>query len=215
MAGRYKIHGSIRFLSHQEALRVVQRALLRSGADLIYSQGYNPRPKLSLPLPKSVGLASEDELFCAQIACKGGDGENTAMFKNIAAQLPEGFSLTELIVHNGRVAYQPLEAEYLVFINDAEELVKVSSQADKLNGLILAGEEMAIERTLDEKGSVKTVDVGKFLKSFEQVPEGIRVVSKITDRGTIRPDEILRLLSLEPERIGISMVRKKVNWQMN
>jgi radical SAM-linked protein len=223
LAGRYKIHGSVRFLSHQEALKVVQRALLRSGADLIYSQGYNPRPKLSLPLPKSVGIASEDELFCAQISCQpvtdGRPGENgdlnKELFKSIAAQMPEGFCLTELTVHNGRVTYQPLEAEYLVFINDAEELVKVSAQADKLNGLIRAGEEMTIERTVDEKGSVKTVDVGKFLKSFEQVPEGIKVVSKITDKGTIRPDEILRLLGLEPERIGISMVRKKVNWQMN
>ena len=67
MSGRYKIHGNARFLSHQETMRVIARAIIRSGIALIYSQGYNPHPKLSLPLPRNVGLASDDELFCAGI----------------------------------------------------------------------------------------------------------------------------------------------------
>jgi uncharacterized protein (DUF2344 family) len=190
---------------------------VRSGTDLIYSQGYNPHPRLSLPLPKSVGLASDDELFCAQIsAINGGPAEqNKELYRKITAQLPEGFFLTELIIHNGRVAYKPLEAEYMVYINDEQELAEVLSQADKLNSLIQAREKITIERRLDEKGSVKIVDVGGFLKSFEQIAEGIKVVCKITDKGTIKPDEIVRLLGLKPEKVGISMVRKKVNWQIN
>ena len=164
-----------------------------------------------------MGLASDDELFYAQVcAIDGGAAEQSKeLYKRISAQLPEGFSLTELVIHDGRIAYKPLEAEYLVSIDSEKELEEVSAQADKLNSLIRAGEKIMIERRLDEKGSVKTVDVGGFLKLFEQIAEGIRVVCKITDKGTIRPDEIVRLLGLEPERVGISMVRKKVNWQTN
>ena len=191
---------------------MVQRALVRSGADLIYSQGFNPHPRLSLPLPKSVGLASDDDLFCAQVSPAGQSNE---LFKRIAAQLPQGFFLTELIVHDGKVSYKPLEAEYLISVNSRQELEEVSAQAEKLNSLISAGEKIIIERRLDEKGSVKTVDVGGFLKSFEQINEGIRVICKISDKGTIRLDEIMRLLGLAPERIGVSMTRKKVNWQIN
>ena len=187
---------------------------MRSGADLIYSQGFNPHPRLSLPLPKSVGLASDDDLFCAQVSYQPA-GQSNELFKRIAAQLPEGFFLTELIVHDGKVSYKPLEAEYLISVNSRDELEEVSAQAEKLNGLIGAGEKIIIERILDEEGSVKTVDVGGFLKSFEQISEGIRVICKITDKGTIRLDEIMRLLGLAPQRIGISMTRKKVNWQIN
>jgi radical SAM-linked protein len=201
-------------LSHQEAFRVIQRALVRSGADLIYSQGFNPHPRLSLPLPKSVGLASDDELFCAQVSYLPSE-QGDELLKKIAAQLPEGFFLTDLAVHTGKVSYQPLEAEYVIHLNSQQELEEVSAQAEKLNGLIRAGEKIIIERRLDEKGSVKTVDVGGFLKSFEQSSDGIKVICKITDRGTIRLDEIMRLLGLEPERIGVSMTRKKVNWQIN
>jgi radical SAM-linked protein len=187
---------------------------VRSGADLIYSQGFNPHPRLSLPLPKSVGLASDDDLFCAQVSYRPAE-QSDELFKKIAAQLPEGFLLAELIVHDGKVSYKPLEAEYLINVNSREELEEVSAQAEKLNGLIGAGDKIMIERILDEKGSVKTVDVGGFLKSFERISEGIMVICKITDKGTIRLDEIMRLLGLAPERIGISMTRKKVNWQIN
>ena len=83
-----------------------------------------------------------------------------------------------------------------------------------LNGFIEAGEKIMIERILDEEGSVKTIDVSGFLKSFEQVSGGVRVICKITDKGTIRLDEILRLLKMEPNRIGSSVIRKKVNWQI-
>jgi len=164
-----------------------------------------------------VGLASDDELFYAQIQAAGsGTAEqNKELYKRISAQLPEGFSLAELIICDGRIAYKPLEAEYLIRIEDEKELEEVWAQADKLNSLVRAGEKITIERRLDEKGSVKTADVGGFIKSVERIGEGIKIVCKITDKGTIRPDEIARLLGLKPENVGISMVRKKVNWQTN
>ena len=212
MTGRYKIQGNIRFLSHQEAFRVIQRALIRSGVGLLYSQGFNPHPRLSLPLPKSVGLASEDELFCAQIGCDV--SLSSEVYKSISEQLPEGFSLVEATIHKGRVSFKPVEAEYIIEMSE-QEIKNVSAQIDKLNGLIGAGEKIIIERTIDGDGNVKTVDIGKFLKSFEQVPEGVKIVCLISDSGTIRPDEIIKLLELEPARLGISMTRKKVNWQIN
>ncbi|MDD5011155.1 MAG: TIGR03936 family radical SAM-associated protein [Phycisphaerae bacterium] len=217
LVGRYKVQGSVRFLSHQESFRAVQRALVRSEINLIYSQGYNPHPRLSLPLPKSVGLASEEELFCAQISAAADTTaeQNKELYKKISAQLPEGFVLVELIIHDERIAYKPLEAEYLIRFEDEKELEEIRTQADKLNSLVRAGEKITIERRLDEKGSVKTAEVGGFIKSVEQTGEGVKVVCKITDKGTIRPDETARLLGLKPESIGVSMSRKKIVWQTN
>ncbi|OHB51914.1 MAG: hypothetical protein A2Y10_17030 [Planctomycetes bacterium GWF2_41_51] len=212
LAGRYKIQGNVRFLSHQEAMRAIQRSLIRSGVNLLYSQGYNPRPRLSLPLPKSVGLESEDELFCAQIS--NSENSNKEIYQKISAQLPEGFSLIDIAIHNGKVSIKPIEAEYVVQLSK-EEIDSVSAAINKLNESIAAGVEIIIERTVDEKGNVKTVDVGRFIKSVEPIAEGVKIISLISDKGTIRPDEIIKLLGLGAERLGISMTRKKVNWQMN
>ncbi|HAL44997.1 MAG TPA: hypothetical protein DCP47_03645 [Phycisphaerales bacterium] len=211
LAGRYSVQGNVRFLSHQEAFRTIGRSLIRSGINLLYSQGFNPHLKLSLPLPKSVGLESEDELFYAQIADeKLTDKE---IYKSIAAQLPQGFSLIELAIHNGRKSFRALDAEYEIQMSESE-IENVAAVIDDLNRKIAAGEKIIIERKVDEEGRAKTVDVGQFLKSFEKTQKGVKVVCFITDRGTVRLDEIIKLLGLGFERLGISITRKKVNWEM-
>lgn len=212
LVGRYKVQGNVRFLSHQEAMRAVQRTLIRSGVNLLYSQGYNPHPRFSLPLPKSVGLASEDELFYAQIEV--GDKSGKEIYQAISQHLPQDFSLIDIAIHNGRKSVKPTDAEYFVQLSK-DEIDSVSAAADKLNNLLAAGEKIIIERTVDENGNVKTVDVAQFLKTFELTGEGVKIITLISDRGTIRPDEIIKLLGLAAERLGISMTRKKVNWQMN
>ncbi|MGB8225718.1 MAG: TIGR03936 family radical SAM-associated protein [Sedimentisphaerales bacterium] len=212
LAGRYKIHGNIRFLSHQETMRVIARAIIRSGIEPAYSQGYNPHLKLSLPLPRNVGLASDDELFCAGIeASRRQQTEKFSFADSIAEQLPEGLELVSVEIIEKPVAYQPVEVEYLVKVNLLEKREKI----EKINEQIRAGSEILIERTVNREGDVKTIDVGKFLKSFEIVQQGVRVFCRVLPTGTIRPDEILRLLNMDSYEVSSSIVRKKVIWQIN
>ncbi|MDD5135606.1 MAG: hypothetical protein PHP01_09395, partial [Phycisphaerae bacterium] len=85
----------------------------------------------------------------------------------------------------------------------------------KLNEQIEQGGEILIKRTLNSKGAIKTVDVAGFLKSFEVVGREIKVFCKVLPSGTIRPDEILRLLNIAPPQISSSIIRKNVKWQIN
>ena len=55
MAIKFKLYGTLRFLSHAELLRLFKHSCIRAGLELWYSQGFNPNPKISLPLPKSTG----------------------------------------------------------------------------------------------------------------------------------------------------------------
>ena len=54
----------MRFLSHAETIRVFQRACVRAGVQIAYSQGFNPHQKMSLVPPRSVGVESNDDLLC-------------------------------------------------------------------------------------------------------------------------------------------------------
>ena len=60
---KFGIKGNLRFLSHAETIRLFERACVRAGIKLVYSQGFNPHPKLSLPLPRTVGVESDDDLL--------------------------------------------------------------------------------------------------------------------------------------------------------
>lgn len=51
------------WISHLDLMRVFQRAFKRAGLSLKHTQGYNPRPSVSIALPLSVGTESSCELL--------------------------------------------------------------------------------------------------------------------------------------------------------
>jgi len=53
----------IKFISHLDLMRLWQRALLRAGISLAYSEGFSPHPRISLAVPLAVGVTSEAELM--------------------------------------------------------------------------------------------------------------------------------------------------------
>lgn len=55
--------GNAVWISHLDLMRVFQRAFQRAGLSLTHTQGYNPRPSVSIALPLSVGVESQCELL--------------------------------------------------------------------------------------------------------------------------------------------------------
>ena len=51
------------WISHLDLMRVFQRAFKRAGLLLTHTQGFNPRPSVSIALPLSVGIESRCELL--------------------------------------------------------------------------------------------------------------------------------------------------------
>lgn len=51
------------WISHLDLMRVFQRSFKRAGLPLKHTQGFNPRPSVSIALPLSVGVKSQCELL--------------------------------------------------------------------------------------------------------------------------------------------------------
>lgn len=65
--------GNAIYISHLDLMRLFQRAFKRAGLPLTHTQGFNPRPSVSIALPMSVGVRSSCELLDFQL-----DGEEVA-----------------------------------------------------------------------------------------------------------------------------------------
>lgn len=65
--------GNAVWISHLDLMRVFQRAFKRAGLPLTHTQGFNPRPSVSIALPLSVGTESYCEILDFDL-----DGENVA-----------------------------------------------------------------------------------------------------------------------------------------
>ena len=55
--------GNAVWISHLDLMRLFQRAFKRAGLPLKHTQGFNPRPSVSIALPLSVGAESKCELL--------------------------------------------------------------------------------------------------------------------------------------------------------
>lgn len=55
--------GNAVWISHLDLMRLFQRAFKRTGLPLTHTQGFNPRPSVSIAMPLSVGVESVCELL--------------------------------------------------------------------------------------------------------------------------------------------------------
>ncbi|MGN1001857.1 MAG: TIGR03936 family radical SAM-associated protein [Oscillospiraceae bacterium] len=60
---RFEKSGKAIYISHLDLMRTMQRAFLRAGYPLKYSEGFNPHAQISILLPLSVGASSRCELM--------------------------------------------------------------------------------------------------------------------------------------------------------
>lgn len=60
---RFSKCGRAVYISHLDLMRTMQRAFLRAGYPLKYSEGFNPHAQISILLPLSVGMSSRCELM--------------------------------------------------------------------------------------------------------------------------------------------------------
>jgi radical SAM-linked protein len=219
---KFRIGGALRFLSHAQTLSVFQRACVRAGKEICYSQGFNPRPKLSLPLPRPVGVASDDDMLCIRIpknTILQKDLLSKQVYKGISEQLPHGFELISLSVVEANKSFQPSSATYILEV--PKEHLSEALKA-KIEGL-LASENLCIQRRITKKKSrtglreskIKNIDVRDFLESIELDSNGIIVKCKITPAGSIRVEEILSLLELDVEKLALPVRRTSVQWKCN
>jgi hypothetical protein len=79
---------------------------------------------------------------------------------------------------------------------------------------LLASATLVLERRIDIKDPrLRSVDVRPFLKSIESDDRTIIVECKISSAGSIRIDEILKLLELDVEKLVAPIRRTSVQWQ--
>ncbi len=86
----YRKGEPMRFLSHLDIQRLLQRGLRRAGMPVAYSQGFNPHPQLSFASALSVGYTSDAEWVDVRLEQAI---DPAAFAARMNAVLPEGFSI--------------------------------------------------------------------------------------------------------------------------
>lgn len=90
----FEKNGNAVWISHLDLMRLFQRAFKRAGLPLKHTQGFNPRPSVSIALPLSVGVQSHCELLDFEI--EGEVPDNTVLCQKLNKALVSGVRVLQV-----------------------------------------------------------------------------------------------------------------------
>jgi radical SAM-linked protein len=208
----YTMKGRLAYLSHQETLTLFQRALTRARVPLIYSGGFNPRPHLSIPLPRSVGVQSDAERLCAVVGfveCP----EPDTLRQSVMKQLPAGCELLHTSLTAGKPACYA--AGYLLRFSLTESVEP--AMREYIQHCVtdyLSGQPVVIQRYLAKKDMYKPLDIAPYVEQVEfENNNRIDVRCRVSQEGTVRVDELMQWLKLSAEHLQEPVRRMEIYWK--
>ena len=192
--------GDSRFFSHLEILQLIFRALTRAGVPVLYSQGYNPSPRISFSPALPVGMESEIEFFDMALPRLLSNPDEVA--KLLDKELPPGIRVT------GIDAKPDKEPEALL-VDYAITLVNPLTDEQQSNITnFLAQESHVIVRVRKRKR--RELDIRPMLFSLET--DGTAMAMKLINvqgEAGISPKDILKEAAcLSEEDVFLSRIKK-------
>ena len=91
---RYAKRGRMRFASHRDVARAIERGARKAGLPVAYSAGFSPHPKISYAGGAPTGAASEAEYLDISLTCRCDPAE---VGRALSAALPDGIDVIEVV----------------------------------------------------------------------------------------------------------------------
>ncbi len=210
------IDGDLRFLSHRDCIRAVQRAATRARLPLKYSQGFNPRPALSLTCPRPVGVGTQDDLLVISLDT-GATGEQ--LVAELNRQAPCGMRFGPAKALEPKSVPHPRSIDYRLDLQGDQ----ADAVAQKLSSL-QREESWPVERlvTPRRRGRGRRQATHTRVFDIKDLVTSLKLTGKVLTmtlrtRGDLwaRPGEVLRLLGLD-ERVDLAhLVRVAVEYELS
>lgn len=205
MAIRFAVTGDVRFLSHRDMLRLFERAVARASLPICYSEGFNPRPRLRLPLPRSVGVASDDELLVMELERPESPDR---VHRDLARQVPVGIELREVIELPRAAKPRPVEVTYRLDLAE-----QPGPELDRTIREVIKSDRLEIGRTSKKDGRARVVDVRVHIVRIDRSTDALTLTLRVSPEGSARPAEVLDLLGLDPLETLPRLRRVAVRWE--
>jgi radical SAM-linked protein len=191
---RYAKRSRMRFASHRDIARAVERAVRKAHVPIAYSAGFTPHPKISYAGAAPTGTASEAEYLELSLtaACVGSEVRD-----QLDAALPDGIDVIDVTEEAGSLGAMTFEASLwdvvLPGIGPDEAAAAVEA--------FLASDGVQVERLtskgirrMDARSAVVSMQAG--WRAAQARNAGYAILRMVVQQLTpaVRPDDILTAL---------------------
>lgn len=120
---------NLRYISHLDLMRTIERALRRADINVAFSNGFNPHPKISFGPALMVGATTHGDYFDIDIEDKLSPDEFKERMNRV---LPEGIEITDSFQVNDKdlLSLHIKEAEYVLKVKLFNEIDKINEKID-------------------------------------------------------------------------------------
>jgi radical SAM-linked protein len=187
---RYAKRGRLRFSSHRDFQRALERALRRAAVPMAYSAGFNPHPRISYANAASTGAASEAEYVEIALARRC-DVEQIRVALDQA--LPPGLDITEAVEAGPGALADRLQASLWRI-----ELPGAGPEVRDVVDRFLAAEQVEVQRMT--KAGMRTFDARSAILRIElettqasSAAPACAILQLVVRHTTpaVRPDDVL------------------------
>jgi radical SAM-linked protein len=192
---RFSKGDRLKYVSHLDLARTLERAFRRAGLPVAHSQGFNPRPRMQIAAALPVGVTGHAEYLDVWLT-------EAVVPEDVAARLrsclPPGLEVSrveETELRAPALQSKMRAAEYRAEVQNQEPTEAVCS---RVRALLDAP---AILRQRQHKGKLQTYDLRPLIQGLTVEPgqKGGHVLTmrlQASPQGAGRPDEVLAALGL-------------------
>jgi len=192
----------VKYVGHLDTIELFDRAFRRAKLPISFSEGFNPRPKLSFAHPLAVGISSNGEIGEIELVEKMAELDFMTKLNNV---LPNPIRIIKVEYTDEKKSLMSLvkSAEYTIQIDD--ENVSSHNIEDMLNRTSIEFEKTS------KSGKKSIVDIKPLVLSWKWIKQEnkeFRIDLVTGSNENLRPDTIVKLFgAVEKYKI----IREKIN----
>ena len=198
---RFSKTGEMRYLSHNDMMTAIIRALRRAKIPVAYSTGFHPHPIIAFGPALAVGVEGLNEYFDIELMVLMGIPD---FIKAVNSELPEGLEVHDafLIPRNEH----PLND----FISRYQYEVTIDKETDKqINSFMSRQECLVLRENGANPSAARTVDIRPMVEKAEVKGITLHLMLVDNDSAKVRLYEVLKEMLQRPvEEIHLATIKR-------
>lgn len=194
---KYSKTGNLKYISHLDVLRFIQRAVKRAGIPAKYSEGFNPHMKTSFGFPLSLGNESVGEYFDLELIEEIEPKEFVKRMNNV---LPKEMKIlaAEYANTDESIMSRCRYVEYIINVEfESLDIDELKAYFEEMLSIGVVYERR--KKNKKNKNVVKEINTKELIKYLNVRKTGdltasIEAVFITAEDGSIKTDEFMKLL---------------------
>ena len=170
-----------------------------------YTEGFNPHPRIMIPLPRPVGVASQAETIVVEFQEVV---DPAGALARLQRETPADLRMVDARLLQPGEQLRPAHVRYRLDV-DHPPPVDLESRTRR----ILEADVLEVERPILKSRENRVVDVRPYLIGISVDGQAVEFTLRVTDGGTAKPAEIAGLLGYDSGAVNHRIRRLEVRWK--